>query len=695
MPLNVSAIRKQTLQELKVGYNARRAPIDHREQGAFWDLAHVALSSETMALNLDIMKSSDLIKKERLDYGGFGEVFLCYHKTLGHVVQKTVYTGPPRNEQKSSLLEEGRLMSKLKHERVVKLLGVILEDRDYSLVMELIPKGNLLAMLQKVSVPISIKGRIILEILEGMIYLTDNQVIHKDLKPENILVDEHFHIKIADLGLATCQTWSRLTREESRRQSRGGRRSCVVAAGTLCYMAPEHLESINTRSTEKSDVYSFAIVVWVVLASQEPYENAISQDQICQCVRKGDRPDESLIPCDSPKEIITLMKKCWEHDPQKRPRFKESYDSFLPFYKNNLEKYVEKDLQGLKDLYEGPSELLEKLKTLTTEPGGIAAGLEAPSFLQRSGDSPTPLRSSELGPVEVSLEDLSLMTSGAFQVDAVPDHPSAPPNLEQKLDQELNYHKHGSYFPEQQPNIPLYLNSNPPLQTASSSNWGGDLPQQVSSVQSWSKPNPYQSPSEASVRPDYDSQMSVPLSQCGPYQQSKPLERLQSWPSDFSAVGISPQTETGGSLYISQASGIQIGNNNTMHFRSMDSSSLSSQSSTSSSNTKYKELLMNYEFHSVTDEHLELVRKNVGGKWKACARKLGLTEVEIDAIEHDYARDGLAEKVHQMLERWKMKEGLQGCTVGKLCRALEHSVKADVLIELLHKSQDHTVLPVL
>lgn len=82
----------------------------------------------------------------------------------------------------------------------------------------------------------------------------------------------------------------------------------------------------------------------------------------------------------------------------------------------------------------------------------------------------------------------------------------------------------------------------------------------------------------------------------------------------------------------------------------------------------------------------------MGSKWKACARKLGLTEVEIDAIEHDYGRDGLAEKVHQMLERWKMKEGLQGCTVGKLCRALEHSVKADVIIELLQKSQDFTTV---
>ncbi len=49
------------------------------------------------AASLSLMKSADLIKKEPLDYGGFGEVYLCYHKTLGQVVLKTVYTGPPRN----------------------------------------------------------------------------------------------------------------------------------------------------------------------------------------------------------------------------------------------------------------------------------------------------------------------------------------------------------------------------------------------------------------------------------------------------------------------------------------------------------------------------------------------------------------------------------------------------------------------
>lgn len=42
-------------------------------------------------------------------------------------------------------------MASLNHERVVKLLGVIMEDRDCSLVMELIPRGNLLVMLETVS----------------------------------------------------------------------------------------------------------------------------------------------------------------------------------------------------------------------------------------------------------------------------------------------------------------------------------------------------------------------------------------------------------------------------------------------------------------------------------------------------------------------------------------------------------------
>lgn len=50
--------------------------------------------------------------------------------------------------------------------------------------------------------------------------------------------------------------------------------------------------------------------------------DARSEDQMSQCVRNGDRPEEDLIPEDTPKEILELMKRCWDHYPQQRPTFK-------------------------------------------------------------------------------------------------------------------------------------------------------------------------------------------------------------------------------------------------------------------------------------------------------------------------------------------------------------------------------------
>lgn len=47
-----------------------------------------------------------------------------------------------------SLLEEGKMMHKLRHQRVVKLLGIIIEEGNYSLVMEYMEKGNLMHVLK-------------------------------------------------------------------------------------------------------------------------------------------------------------------------------------------------------------------------------------------------------------------------------------------------------------------------------------------------------------------------------------------------------------------------------------------------------------------------------------------------------------------------------------------------------------------
>uniref|UniRef100_A0A1A8D297 Receptor (TNFRSF)-interacting serine-threonine kinase 1, like n=3 Tax=Nothobranchius TaxID=28779 RepID=A0A1A8D297_NOTKA len=668
------------------------------------------------------MSSSDLIKKKPLDYGGFGEVYLCYHVTLGHVALKTVYTGPLRSEDsKRSLLEEGNIMASLNHERVVKLLGVIMEDSDCSLVMELLPRGNLLVVLKKVNVPMSVKGRIILEILDGMVYLTERSIVHKDIKPENILVDNDFHIKIADLGLATCKMWSKLTKQESQRRSRNEPSAGLRGAGTLSYMAPEHLKSIHARSTEKSDVYSFAIVVWVILTGQEPYENARSEEHMSQCVINGDRPADHLIPEDTPEEIIRLMKRCWDHNHEQRPTFEEAYRSFLPLYMEKLEPYVEKDVCTLRvillqETYNGPEELVESMKSLSvTNECSLAC----------EHDHPAPLMSSDKSismiPVEASIEDLHNIQYDPYRefIQADAREMTNRPELEEKLDRELQYHQYGSY--NMHPEASNYFLKNPsnpflPNYGSVTDNIARRPAQEVSSVHSWTKGEMVQptSPEEgfdrlnsglnhsinssSAYEPHLHMSASTPsLPQFNQHHPPPQFDRQKScltYPVSDTCV---PDVTTGcylnntkygsqqdsASLFIQNASGIQIGSNNTMSIRSHGASSLSSRFNNGSSSSSIQESIIKCENHAVNEAHLELVRANIGSKWKICARRLGLSNVEIDTIDHDYHRDGLAEYVHQMLESWKMKTGSIGCTVGKLCRALDGIIEVDVILKML------------
>ncbi|XP_075441876.1 receptor-interacting serine/threonine-protein kinase 1-like [Ascaphus truei] len=84
----------------------------------------------------------------------------------------------------------------------------------------------------------------------------------------------------------------------------------------------------------------------------------------------------------------------------------------------------------------------------------------------------------------------------------------------------------------------------------------------------------------------------------------------------------------------------------------------------------------------VGEQHLKLLRDNLGKDWIDFASNVGFREAEIDEIDHDYNRDGLKEKVYQMLRQWHMKDS-KSATVGKVARVLYALGKIDLLNEII------------
>jgi chitin elicitor receptor kinase 1 len=105
-----------------------------------------------------------------------------------------------------------------------------------------------------------------LEIARGMnfLHIQSPPIIHRDLKSANVLVDNNYHCKIIDFGLAKVKQLSSQCTSQPRKES---------AAGTLAFTAPEMLKGeVDPTKATKLDVYSFAIVLWQLKEMKIPYE---------------------------------------------------------------------------------------------------------------------------------------------------------------------------------------------------------------------------------------------------------------------------------------------------------------------------------------------------------------------------------------------------------------------------------------
>ncbi|KAG2547033.1 hypothetical protein PVAP13_9KG529060 [Panicum virgatum] len=211
-----------------------------------------------------------------------------------------------------SLLDELKLLAKLEHRNVVRLIGFCNVDgwfrfgnRGLYICNEYFSRGSLdrhifgSANNQRTPLRWSIRYEIIRGICAGLQYLHEvcnNTIPHMRLKPSNILLDEHMVPKIADFCLSKAFANMR-THTYTR-----------TAMGSTGYKAPEFLER-GRGISHKCDIYSLGIIIMAIVMGEEP--------------RGFCDPSGLVFIWKDVEKCILLALECVEVDPEKRPLARE------------------------------------------------------------------------------------------------------------------------------------------------------------------------------------------------------------------------------------------------------------------------------------------------------------------------------------------------------------------------------------
>ncbi|CAG2190477.1 Probable serine/threonine-protein kinase DDB_G0267514,Probable serine/threonine-protein kinase drkC [Mytilus edulis] len=275
-------------------------------------------SPELLKVN-DPLKSleinSDDIMFDATDLVGEGTFSRVYHGVcLGAEVAIKQLKIPLTTHDKNYFAAEVSLLKELHHPRVVQLIGVCTTDKFPLMVLEFMARGSLYYYLHDPkceSMDHAEYYGVAHDIALGMNYLHHHkpQVLHLDLKSMNVLLDSSGRAKIADFG------FSKFRHDADLKASKLSKKKSMCSSPT--WMAPELLET--GEITTKADVYSFGIILWEMLTRSHPYDGC-SVFQILERVRLNKRPE---ISTNSPPDLSSLIKRCWDQNPAKRPAFKD------------------------------------------------------------------------------------------------------------------------------------------------------------------------------------------------------------------------------------------------------------------------------------------------------------------------------------------------------------------------------------
>jgi serine/threonine protein kinase len=197
-----------------------------------------------------------------LGKGGFGAVYAAHNLLIGtwHAVKVLHPAAGAQPELIDRFREEARIGTQLRHQRIVPVTDFDVEDETFFLVMDYIESRTLAQRVRQT--PDQVAGHVEMwarDIAAALDYAHSQRVVPRDVKPSNILIREQDQSALlTDFGI-------------SRWLHSAGLTEVGATIGTFAYMSPEQCRDEERAIDARSDIYSFAAVLFELVCGRTPY----------------------------------------------------------------------------------------------------------------------------------------------------------------------------------------------------------------------------------------------------------------------------------------------------------------------------------------------------------------------------------------------------------------------------------------
>ncbi|KAJ0910957.1 putative protein kinase STE-STE-Pl family [Helianthus annuus] len=240
---------------------------------------------------------------DEIGKGAYGRVYKGLDLENGDFVAiKQVSLENIAQEDLNIIMQEIDLLKNLNHKNIVKYLGSLKTKAHLHIILEYVENGSLANIIKPNKFgpfPESLVAVYIAQVLEGLVYLHEQGVIHRDIKGANILTTKEGLVKLADFGVAT-----KLTEADVNTHS---------VVGTPYWMAPEVIEMSGVCAA--SDIWSVGCTVIELLTCVPPYYDLQPMPALFRIVQDENPPiPDSLSP-----GITSFLRQCFKKDARLRP----------------------------------------------------------------------------------------------------------------------------------------------------------------------------------------------------------------------------------------------------------------------------------------------------------------------------------------------------------------------------------------